>query len=88
VTLGNRGSGFDTGWLLKDFLFSLVGGENSLIGKTFLSFAKIASTVHKTDDCAGTRVRTRDFFKSSNLCNEKICLAVNLPYSMYISGMF
>ena len=43
--LGNRGFGFDTGWLLTNFLFFVE--KNSLINKKFLSVAKLALTVYQ-----------------------------------------
>ena len=51
--LGNRGSRFDTGWLVTfSFFFILV--EKNLL-RNFLSVAKMASLVYERENCVGDK---------------------------------
>ena len=59
--LRNRGSRFDTGWLVTfSFFFILV--EKKLL-RNFLSVAKMASLVYERENCSGTREVTQRVIK-------------------------
>ena len=56
--LRNRGSRFDTGWLVTfSFFFILV--EKNLL-RNFLSVAKMASLVYERENCGGASMARRD----------------------------
>ena len=69
--LRNRGSRFDTGWLVTFSFFFILEEKNLL--RNFLSVAKMASLVYKRENCAAGAVESWRVLRVSALWRALLC---------------
>ena len=78
--LRNRGSRFDTGWLVTFSFFFILEEKNLL--RNFLSVAKMASLVYERENCSGDKIdRRRPYFEVTGIpvvCCNSLFLGIKI----------